>query len=111
MIRPTEPLDTELLIAIAEGTGVFRDLEVQALREVLDDYHAMEPGHSHRSVSLLDDAGNVVGLAYYARAAMTNQTWYLWWIIVAKTRQSQGLGSTLLHHAEAEIKTLGGRLM
>ena len=38
MIRPTEPSDTEHLLAISKGTGVFRDPEIQALREVLDDY-------------------------------------------------------------------------
>ncbi len=111
MIRPTEPSDTEPLVAIARGTGVFRDPEVEALREVLDDYHAMEPGQMHRSVTLLDDASHVLGLAYYAQAAMTDRTWYLWWIIVEKERQSRGLGSTLLRHAEDEVKALGGRLL
>lgn len=111
MIRPTGPSDTDALVMIAEGTGVFRDIEVQALREVLDDYHAMEPGHPHRSVTLLDVSGNVLGLAYYAQAAMTDRTWYLWWIIVDKTHQSRGLGSALLRHAEDEVKSLGGRIM
>ena len=111
MIRPTEPSDTEPLVAIAWGTGVFRDPEVEALREVLDDYHVMEPGHMHRSVTLLDDAGQVLGLAYYAQAAMTDRTWYLWWIIVEKARQSRGHGAALLQHAEAEVKATDGRLM
>ena len=111
MIRPTEPSDTEPLVRIAEGTGVFREMEVQALREVLDDYHAMETGHLHRSVTLLDDIGEIRGLAYYAQAAMTDRTWYLWWIIVDKANQSKGLGSTLLRHAEAETKSLGARIM
>ncbi len=111
MIRPTDPSDTEPLCKIADETGVFRDLEVQALREVLDDYHAMEPGHLHRSVTLLDDHGEVLGLAYYAQAAMTDRTWYLWWIIVDKGRQSKGLGSQLLKHAEAEIIAMNGRIM
>ena len=111
MIRPTEPSDTEPLLAISKGTGVFRDPEIQALREVLDDYHDMEPGHSHRSVTLLQDDGTVQGIAYYAQAAMTDRTWYLWWIIVDKSQQARGLGSALLRHAEAEVKLLDGRLM
>ena len=98
MIRPTEPRDTEPLVTIAAETGVFRSLEVEALREVLDDYHAMEPGHLHRSVTLIDDDGEVLGLAYYAQAAMTDRTWYLWWIIVEKARQSRGLGSLLIRY-------------
>jgi biopolymer transport protein ExbD len=38
MIRPTDPADTPLLLQLAESTGVFKPIEIQALREVLDDY-------------------------------------------------------------------------
>ena len=41
MILPTIPDDTPLLVPLAEQTGVFKPLEIQALREVLDDYHAV----------------------------------------------------------------------
>ena len=42
MIRPTVPDDTPALLEIARGTGVFKPLEIVALHEVLDDYHARE---------------------------------------------------------------------
>ena len=35
MIRPTVPEDTPILLDLAEGTGVFKPLEIVALREVL----------------------------------------------------------------------------
>ena len=40
MIRPTTPADTPALLALTEATGVFKPHEVQALDEVLADYHA-----------------------------------------------------------------------
>ena len=81
MIRPTVPADTPTLLALAEGTGVFKPHEIVALREVLDDYHAANHGEGHSRVTAEED-GQVVGFAYYAPAAMTDRTWYLYWIAV-----------------------------
>ncbi len=108
MIRPTVPADTPTLLALAEGTGVFKSLEIQALREVLDDYHAENERLGHRAVSF-ERGGTVAGFAYYAPAAMTEGTWYLWWIAVRKEGQAQGVGGALLRHAEAEVRQTGGR--
>ena len=57
----------------------------------------------------LEQDGRPIGFAYYAPAAMTDRTWYLYWIAVAKTIQARGLGSRLLHWAEDEIAVLSGR--
>ena len=35
MIRPTVPADTPTLLTLTQGTGVFKPLEIEALREVL----------------------------------------------------------------------------
>jgi len=108
MIRPTIPDDTPLLLALAEGTGVFKPHEIQALREVLDDYHASNRALGHRSVTQEQD-GQVIGFAYYAPAAMTDRTWYLYWIAVSKRIQARGIGGALLRHAEEDIRRAGGR--
>jgi ribosomal protein S18 acetylase RimI-like enzyme len=110
MIRPTEPADTATLVAIAEETGVFKPLEIVALREVLDDYHAQTRALGHRSITC-EREGRIIGFAYYAPAAMTDRTWYLYWIAVAKGTQARGVGSALLRHAEAEIQHAQGRLL
>jgi GNAT superfamily N-acetyltransferase len=109
MIRPTEPRDTPGLIEIARATGVFKPLEIVALREVLDDYYAKEHARGHRSVSYELD-GNLAGFAYYAPAAMADRVWYLFWIAVDKTLHARGIGAALLRHSEEEIRAAGGRL-
>src|SRR5262245_5834760 len=98
MIRPTVPSDTQPLLALAQGTGVFKPLEIQALQEVLDDYHGETHAEGHRSVTYEQD-GQILGFAYYAPAAMTERTWYLYWIAVNKQIQARGIGTALLHHA------------
>src|ERR671932_1916244 len=110
MIRPTTPADTPALLALTEGTGVFKPHEVEALEEVLSDYHAGNHAYGHVAVTDERD-GQVVGYAYYAPAAMTDRTWYLYWIAVTRKTQARGLGGGLLRHAEEDIRRRGGRVL
>lgn len=110
MIRPTVPADTPELLELARGTGVFKPMEIQALREVLDDYHATNQAEGHRSITITDEGG-ILGFAYYAPAAMTEQSWYLYWIAVRKSQQARGAGSALLRHVEEDIAKQGGRVL
>src|SRR5207247_4454148 len=55
--------------------------------------------------------GRQIGFAYYAPAAMTDRTWYLYWIAVEKTIQVQGIGTALLRAAEEDIRRHQGRLL
>jgi ribosomal protein S18 acetylase RimI-like enzyme len=110
MIRPTVPEDTPSLVALAEDTAVFKPMEIQALCEVLDDYHAHEKHVGHRSVTCEKD-GKIMGFAYYAPGAMTDRTWYLYWIAVKKDSHARGIGGQLLKHVEADIQSQKGRLL
>src|SRR5579884_2787527 len=110
MIRPTKAEDTPTLLRLTEATGVFKPHEVVALNEVLDDYHAAGHAAGHRSVTL-EEHGVIVGFAYYAPAAMTDRTWYLYWIAVVKGRQGGGQGSRLLRHVEDDARAQGARLL
>ncbi len=102
MIRPTTAGETSLLVEIALKTGVFKPLEIQALQEVLDDYHTENRQHGHCAITC-ECAGQVQGFAYYAPAAMTERTWQLWWIVVRQDLQGQGIGSALLRYLESDI--------
>ena len=103
MIRPTVPCEIDALVSMTEATGLFKPLEVEALREVLDDFFALNYQHGHVSVTF-EEADDVLGFAYYGPAAMTVGTWYLWWIVVRKDLQARGTGSKLLKHAEDDIR-------
>lgn len=109
MIRTTLEGETDALLEIAEGTDVFKPLEIAALREVLDDYHAGLHQEGHRAVTL-EQGGKPIGFAYYAPTAMTEATWHLYWIFVRKVGQARGLGSRLLKHVEDDIRATGGRV-
>src|SRR5439155_13422411 len=109
-LRPAVPQDTPLLTTIADSTGMFKPMEIEALGEVLDDFHALEHANGHFAV-IAEIDGRPVGLSYYAPAYMTDHSWYLYWIAVDKTLQRKGVGSELLRKAEGHIRSLGGRLL
>jgi ribosomal protein S18 acetylase RimI-like enzyme len=109
MIRATVPADTEALVQLAQGTQVFKPHEIIALREVLDDFHASNHQHGHRCVTF-EQAGHILGFAYFAPAAMTDHTWYLYWIAVTKQTQAKGIGAKLLRYSEEEIQKASGRV-
>ena len=110
MIRPVAIDDTPALLSLTEATGVFKKHEIQALQEVLDEYHSFN--HQYGHVAVVDEReGKIVGYAYYAPAAMTERTWYLYWIAVTKQIQAKGIGSGLLRHAENDIRKRNGRVL
>jgi ribosomal protein S18 acetylase RimI-like enzyme len=110
VIRPTILSDKPELLALTERTGFFLPLDLEALDEVLTDYHAENEALGHRCVTYEKD-GRIAGFAYYAPAAMTVGTWHLWWIVVSKDIQARGIGGELLRHAEEGARAEKGRLM
>src|ERR1700751_304819 len=110
MIRPALPSDSAMLRQIADETGVFKPHEIVALQEVLDDYHEDNYKHGHRAITY-EHEGQIAGFAYYAPAAMTDHSWYLYWIAVTKKIQAKGIGGELLTHAEQDIRGRNGRIM
>ena len=109
-LRPSQPSDSRALLAIAEGTGVFKPIEIQALEEVLSDYHAQERANGHRCVTAWRE-GEPIGFVYWAPAPMTDRSWTLYWIAVRRDLQSLGSGARLLAFCEAEVLAAGGRLL
>ena len=111
MIRPTTLDDTAALLALADATAVFKPHELEALDEVLADYHAGNHAYGHAATTALDDAGEVVGFAYLAPAAMTDRTWELWWLAVEPRHHGHGYGRALLEFAEDHVRRAAGRLL
>jgi ribosomal protein S18 acetylase RimI-like enzyme len=110
MIRETTPEDKPVLLALAEDTGVFKPIEIEALAGVFDDYFATYHAQGHRSV-IVQRHSVPVGFAYYALTSMTDRTYYLWWIAISKDIQAKGVGSELLRYVEEDIRNRNGRLL
>lgn len=110
MLRPVTTDDSETLVELTAGTGFFKPLELEALREVLDDYHAGNAEINHRCF-LWEESSRVIGYVYHAPAPMTDRAWYLYWIAVAKDQQGRGIGRKLLDFVESDVRGQDGRML
>jgi ribosomal protein S18 acetylase RimI-like enzyme len=95
---------------MAEKTGVFKRIEIVALREVLDEYVA-QPGGDGYHCYCCEKEGQILGFACHGPNTMTDRTWDLFWIVVSKETQARGIGSRLLHFVEDDIRQRNGRLL
>jgi len=110
MFRLTTPDDTPALLKLTADTGFFSTADIDILREVLDDYPSAAETEGHRCITA-ENADRLIGFAYCAPVAMSDRTWYLWWIVVGKESQKSGLGTRLLKHVEEIVRAAAGRVV
>lgn len=110
MIRPAQPDDVPVLLRLTEQTGLFLPHEIDTLSELLTDYFAGLEQWQHRA-HVLQRGNQAGGFVYYAPASLTDRTWYLYWIVVARELQGQGWGSQLLRFVEDDLRQRGARLL
>lgn len=110
MIRPIVPPDTPALVALSASSGLFRPDDSDAIRGMLDEYHATNAAAGHRIIAY-EDGGTPVGVAYFAPKAFTDRVWELLMIAVDAPRHRQGIGSRMLLAVEEAVRASGGRLL
>ena len=110
MLRPIVPADTNPLVELAAGTEFFKPAELVALREVFDDYFDENRALGHRSF-VWAEGERPLGFVYFAPVPMTEGTWSLYWIAVAKDQQGRGLGRQFLEFVEGDVREHDGRLL
>jgi ribosomal protein S18 acetylase RimI-like enzyme len=110
MIRPATAADSPGLLALTAATGMFKPMEVDKLREVLDEYYEFEQAAGARCF-ILEEGGELLGFEYHAPEEMTVGTWTLWWIVVRADIQGRGLGRRLLAFAENDARERGGGVL
>jgi GNAT superfamily N-acetyltransferase len=108
-IRKMQKEDKSVLMKILQNTPEFKIPEVAVAEEVIDSY--MHDGkRSGYYVMVVEDDSMVAGYICYGPTPLTDGTWDLYWLVVVREKQGQGLGSTLVKAAEEEIRQLKGRM-
>ncbi len=112
-MRPPKENETDLLVKMAEQTGIFKSDEAeQLLGSTLKRYHQATLGE-HHYVEVMDDSVTKlpVGWVYYSPSLTSDGVWDLWWIGVSVHFQRSGFGTSLLNHVETKVRHLGGRIL
>jgi GNAT superfamily N-acetyltransferase len=110
MIRPSIEDDVETFVAIATATGMFTPAEVDALRDVYDDFFDGAAEEGDHCLTLVED-GRITGYAYFGPDNISVGSWLLWWIVVDNSLQGKGRGGLLLKAAEQHALANGSRQM
>ncbi len=104
VIEPPRPDENEKLVALAQATGFFDTEEVQAVRELLEDYFAKLDSSEYLWVVYREAPGAPpLGFACYGLASFTDGTYELYWIAVEPRYQSKKIGTALLEYVESDL--------
>ena len=106
VLRPATARDFPALVALSRSSGVFTEVELDCLAE---DLTGCDPAAGDALAVAADGEGRPLGFIQYSPAIITEGTWYVYWIAVAKQTHGQGVGGALLAQAEEAIRALGGR--
>jgi ribosomal protein S18 acetylase RimI-like enzyme len=94
---------------ILRNTPEFKPFEVAVAEELIDCY-LNDPLGSGYHILVAEVDSTVTGYICYGPAPLTEGTWDIYWVAVARKRQDQGIGSALMKSAEKEIVRAKGRL-
>ena len=94
---------------ILHHTPEFKPAEVVVAGELID-YYLEDPLQSDYYILVAVDS-TVVGYICYGPTPLTEGTWDIYWVAVAREKQGQGIGGMLTKSAEKEIDKAKGRLV
>jgi ribosomal protein S18 acetylase RimI-like enzyme len=101
--------DKPRVIEILRDTPEFKPFEVGVAEELIDSY-LDDPSGSGYHILVAEVDSTVEGYICYGSTPLTEGTWDIYWLAVARKRQDQGIGSALMKSAEEEIEKAEGRL-
>jgi ribosomal protein S18 acetylase RimI-like enzyme len=111
LIRQTIRNDIGPILAISRNVGVFSDVEVDTVDELLNDYFEKGPVQSgYYFLSCVDD-GRVLGFSCHGPRALTEGTFDLYWIATDPNDGRRGVAAALNRRIREEIRAIGGRMI
>lgn len=108
-VRPMTPSDKPAIMQILEAAPEFKPSEVVVAEELIDCYLEDTSGLTYPTL-VAEINSEVVGYICYGPTPLTEGTWDIYWIVVAREKQGNGIGSALLAFAESKIRAFKGRL-
>jgi ribosomal protein S18 acetylase RimI-like enzyme len=94
---------------ILRDTPEFKFFEVEVAEELINSY-LNDPSGSGYHILVAEVDSTVAGYICYGPTPLTEGTWDIYWMAVAREKQGQGIGSALMKSAEREIVRGKGRL-
>jgi ribosomal protein S18 acetylase RimI-like enzyme len=109
-IRPMTAKDKSAIMSILQNTPEFNELDLVVAEEVIDSY-LEDPAGSGYHVLVSEAESSIAGYVCYGFNTMTQSTWDVYWVAVARSNQGRGIGRELITTAENKIQAAGGELI
>jgi ribosomal protein S18 acetylase RimI-like enzyme len=109
-IRSMTVADKPAVIRILSTTPEFLSPEVIVAEEIIDAF-LEDPKASGYYICVAEVGREIVGYICYGNTPLTEATWDIYWIAVARDKQGLGIGRVLMKHAEDDIQKMRGRLI
>jgi ribosomal protein S18 acetylase RimI-like enzyme len=103
------PPDKPSIMRILKATPEFKPGEIVVAEELIDCYLEDPSGLTYPTL-VAEINSKVVGYICYGPTPLTEGTWDIYWMAVARGQRGRGIGSALLTSAEKKMKGSRGRL-
>lgn len=97
------------MMRLLRDTPEFKPSEVVVAEEVIDSY-LRDPAGSGYLTLVAEAESAIAGYISYGPTPLTEGTWDIYWIAVARENRHQGIGRALMEAAETAMRQARGRL-
>ncbi len=111
MVRPMKKSDKPAVLDILRETEMFTPEEIAVAEEQIDIVFDQPEQKDYSELVIEDASGRVAGWMSWGPTPMTQGTYDLYWIAVAREAQGQGLGKVLVRWLEDHVRREKGRLI
>ncbi len=109
-IRPLTSPDKPAIMDIVRTTPEFDEMDRVVAEELVDAY-LVDGTESGYHILVAEADARVSGYVCYGPTPLTEGTWDIYWIAVAREKHDKGIGTALLTAAESNIKKAKGRMI
>ena len=109
-IRPPTGRDKPAIMDIVSTTPEFDEMDRVVAEELVDAYLA-DGTESGYHILVAEADARVSGYVCYGPTPLTEGTWDVYWLAVAREKHGKGIGTALLTAAESNIKKAKGRMI
>jgi len=109
-IRPPTRRDKSAIMDIVRTTLEFDEMDKVVAEELVEAYLA-DGTESGYHILVAEADARVSGYVCYGPTPLTENTWDVYWLTVAREKHGKGIGTALLTAAESNIKKAKGRMI
>ncbi len=110
MIRRLKPADTKIIEGILKKIPIFKKDDIKVAMELVN-ITASNPLQTDYNVFVYENDGTILGYHCTGKRPLTDAVYDLYWIVTDPDHGKQGIGKSLLEHAEDFVIQNNGRWM